>query len=51
MPTRGGKRDSKRLNFIDKAIKGSKKKIELEVEKVLGKKIDTLFDRWSKGQL
>jgi hypothetical protein len=46
MPTRGGSRDSKRLNFLENSINKSRGKIEATISNILGKRIDTLVQKF-----
>ena len=43
MPTMGGRRDTKRLNFVDRAIKRNNSKINKTIDAILEKKVDSAF--------
>lgn len=45
MPTRNGRIDRSRLNFVDKAIKSRRKEIEEVVDLELGKKVDLILKK------
>ena len=46
MPTRNGRIDRSRLNFVDKAIKNRQRQIEEVVDLELGKQVDIIFKKF-----
>jgi hypothetical protein len=51
MPLRGGRKDRKRMNFLDKAIKHEAKQIDKVVSQVLDDKLELLLRMWKRGGL
>lgn len=48
LPQRGGRRDFKRMNFVDKAVNQRQSKIQKTVDETFGKEFSLMFNKLSR---